>query len=326
MLLLIGTNLPAIMKLGHKALIAMGAGTLGILLGGILTFPFFFSQSPDLWKGWGCLAASWNGGSANMIAVKEILSAPEDLFSNLIIVDTFIAYSWMAFLIFISKYQEKIDHFLRSDSSKILDSPETDLNVNDQPVPDDQRTAKERIYNLVLKFAMVLFFLTLSYGLWILSATLPNIGTFINRKTWTIVFATLLPLILSLTPARKIERWGSPQTGIFLLLILLTSIGARADISGLSLAPRLIILGFLWVIIHGMFLLAVGRIFKIPLALLATASQANLGGAVSAPIVASVYNKKWVPAALVIAVLGGIYGTASGMFLAKICLMMSDLL
>ncbi|MBI3012308.1 MAG: DUF819 family protein, partial [Elusimicrobia bacterium] len=79
-LLLIGTDLPAILHLGPKALAAMAVGTAGIAIGGILTYLLGFhriglgeSWGDQVWKGWGALSATWTGGSANMLSVKEIL-------------------------------------------------------------------------------------------------------------------------------------------------------------------------------------------------------------------------------------------------------------
>lgn len=319
-LLLIGTNLPSILKLSPKALAAMVAGTLGIFVGGMVTIPFLVGTDPDLWKGWGTLAASWNGGSANMIAVKEILDTPESLFSKLIIVDTVIAYSWMAFLVFASRFQGQIDRFLGA----VPFQTETAGSASRQASDGDSQESLPKKYLMIA--SLVILSLLAGFLFWIAAGWLPTYGTFLKRMTWTIILATALPLALSMTPARKIEEIGASRTGNFLLFLLLTSIGARANLSALITAPSYIVMGFLWVIVHGAFLLGFGRLFKVPCALLASASQANLGGAVSAPIVASVYNRNLAPVALVLAVFGGIYGTYSGLLFSKICRILTTFL
>ena len=58
---------------------------------------------------------------------------------------------------------------------------------------------------------------------------------------------------------------------------------------------------------------------KIPMFLIATASQANIGGPVTAPIVASVYQKSLAPVGLLMAIFGAILGIYAGLFCAQLC-------
>jgi uncharacterized membrane protein len=148
----------------------------------------------------------------------------------------------------------------------------------------------------------------------------------VNAFTWTVILSTILPLAFSSTPARRLHRWGTEDTGTFLLYLLLTSVGARADLSSVSTAPYFIACGMVWVLIHGALLLAAGRLLRIPLALLATSSQANVGGTVSAPLVAGVYCRPLAPVAVILAVCGNIYGTYFGLAMVKICARIADLI
>lgn len=338
-LLLIGTHLPSIYKLSRKALLAMFAGTLGIFLGGTVTFITFMklyasresSMTSELWKGWGCLSASWTGGSANMIAVKEILQTPETIFSNLIIVDTITAYSWMALLIFLSSYQAFIDDKLG------IEQELNTLNISTQPdlhthhslnlIENVNNSATKNFLKKSITFISFMI-LALFFGqlCWISSAKFPTWGNILNQFAWCIILATSIPLILSLTPIRELEHFGASKTGNFLLYLLLTSIGARANLMVLKSAPIFIFLGLVWVLIHGIVLILFGRMLKIPVSLLATASQANVGGTISAPIVASVYKKNLAPIGIILAVFGNVYGTYAGLFFAGICSKLMDLL
>jgi len=320
-LLLVGTDLVAIYRLSPKALLAMACGSFGILLGGMATFLFLAKKIPEFWKGWACLSASWTGGSANMIAVKEILGTPESLFSNLIIVDTIIAYSWMAVLVFASKYQAPMNRWLGAE----------DTALHELSIKETFQNAAVDSRNFGLKRSLK-YFMLLAFGFsggifcWFLSGTFPQIGTILNRFTWTVICSTAIPLVLSTTPVRQLEDWGASQTGNFLLYLLLTSIGSRANLAIILEAPSLIALGFLWVILHGIVLAFLGKLFRIPVSLLATASQANVGGTVSTPIVASVYDNTSAPVGLILAVLGNIYGTAFGLFFAQVCRWLNNLL
>jgi uncharacterized membrane protein len=302
----------------------MIAGSVGILAGGLATFPLLFRGTPELWRGWGCLSASWTGGSANMIAVKEILNAPDSLFSNLIIMDTVIAYSWMAFLVFMSKYQAPINRKLKIE--------EENAESTDPAGPEESARIPRAMSwgGPASKISNVVFLLGISFAAGYLcraiSGFLPELGAVFNRFTWTVILATILPLALSMTPLRNLENAGASGVGNFLLYLLLTSIGARANLFALVQAPLFILAGFLWVSIHGAILFGFGRLFRIPVSLLAAASQANVGGTVSAPIVAGVYNRNYAPLGLVLAVLGNIYGTAFGLLFAEICRRLANLL
>jgi len=327
-LLLIGTHIPSIIQLGEKSLLAMAAGSAGIFAGAVISFALIFRLrsahdplAPEFWKGWGCLSASWTGGSANMIAVREILNANENLFSNLIVTDATIAYSWMAILVFLSQYQESINRFLGADESMIAGKE-----ISEDALQALQ-SKKENAFEAASRISILLVFgFSLGYACWVFSGVLPSWGTMLNRFSWTIIFATFLPLALSATRARNIERLGAEKTGTFLLYILLTSVGARANLSSLSSAPYFIAFGFVCVSIHGLILLASGKLFKIPVSLLAAASQANVGGTISAPLVAGIYRKDLAPVGVILAVLGNIYGTYFGLFTAKICRIISYLI
>src|SRR5262249_12642382 len=115
-LLLLDINLPAILKIGPTALTAMMVGALGIALGAVGAYAIFARWlPPETWKGIGALSASWIGGSANMLAVKEGLHAPDAVFAPMVIVDTVITYSWMGLLVALSSWQDSWDRWVKAD-------------------------------------------------------------------------------------------------------------------------------------------------------------------------------------------------------------------
>ena len=105
-LLLIGTDLKGLARMGPLALWVMLAGSAGTIAGGLASF-FLYKRwlPPGSWGAVGALAGSWTGGSANMLAVKEALGVPDALIGPLVIVDAAVAYSWMALLIASSNWQ-----------------------------------------------------------------------------------------------------------------------------------------------------------------------------------------------------------------------------
>src|SRR5690348_507624 len=121
-LLLLDINLPSILKLGPTALTSMTVGAFGIAFGAVGAYAIFARWvPPETWKGVGALSASWIGGSANMLAVKEGLRTPDAVFAPMVIVDTVITYSWMGILVAISPWQDVWDRWVRADRSTLDD-------------------------------------------------------------------------------------------------------------------------------------------------------------------------------------------------------------
>ncbi len=148
---------------------------------------------------------------------------------------------------------------------------------------------------------------------------LPAVPNLISHKGWAIILATMLGVVLSFTPARRLEDYGASRLGYAMLYFVLASYGATAMLSNALQAGVMIAAGFVWAAIHAVFALAAARLLKAPLALVATASQANVGGVASAPAVAEIYQEGLGPVGLLLAVLGNIIGTYTGMLCSQLC-------
>ncbi|MBN1475551.1 DUF819 family protein [Candidatus Sumerlaeota bacterium] len=120
-LLLVGADLPLIMKMGPKAIAVMLCASVGVVIGGFLAFVVTqgLIDDPDLWRGVGALAGSWIGGSANMIAAKEALQCPQSVFTPMTIIDVICGYGWMIVVIGIAGIQARYDKWNRADTRVI---------------------------------------------------------------------------------------------------------------------------------------------------------------------------------------------------------------
>jgi uncharacterized membrane protein len=311
LLMLISVDVRAILKLGKVALLMMFAGSLGILIGGPIVLLIFQHWLPEgIWSGFGALSGSWIGGSANMLAVKEGIGTPQHIFAPLVVVDTVVAYTWMGLLIAMSGFQAAYDRWNHSDTRVIASLNHSLTNVHEfESTP------------LTLKGFGMIFAIGFA-GSWAssrLAGFLPEIKGVISTYTWTILIVSTLGVLLSFTRLRKLESFGASRVGFALLYLVLASIGARANLSDIASAPMMIIAGFVWVIIHGLVLLGASRLLRAPLFLVATASQANIGGPASAPVVAAVYQPALAPVGLLMAIIGNITGTYLGMVCAQLC-------
>ncbi len=334
-LLLIGTDLKALGRIGGKATALMLAGAAGTILG---AFGSFFLYKPFLpagsWGAVGALTGSWIGGSANMLAVKEALEVPDALIGPVIILDAVVAYSWMGLLIAAAAWQPQWNARigLTPDGSALRRSrhpSEVSLTaafglarpalsaLDTMPArPSEAALPTHAVSTIRFPWAGIGTLITLSISLSLLAqwaaGHLPSWPGF-TASTWTVVLVTTAALALAATPLRRLGESGASRIGTWVLYLLLITIGARADLRAVMTAPVFLLLGLTWIVIHGLVLLAAGYFFRAPLGLIATASQANIGGVVSAPMVGATYSKELAGMGLLMAVLGNILGTYLGL-------------
>ncbi|MEE8147406.1 MAG: DUF819 family protein, partial [Longimicrobiales bacterium] len=124
-----------------------------------------------------------------------------------------------------------------------------------------------------------------------------------------VVIATTIGLILSFTPVKQLEGAGASRVGSALLYMLIASIGLGMDVTAVFSNPGLFVIGGVWIAFHAVLLVIVAKVIKAPLFYMAVGSQANVGGAASAPVVASAFHPSLAPVGVLLAVLGYAIGT-----------------
>ena len=307
-LLLLSSNISAMTSLGPKAIGTMLFGTLGIVIGGPIALLVFGGFLPeDAWMGLGALSGSWIGGSANMVAVGKSIGTSEDLFGNMIVIDTLVGYGWMGIVIFISGHQKTIDKWNNADTD-IIKSLNIKMNLTAKKKP----TSFNDLLTIIV-VGLTFGYLSLKLGQW-----LPDVGSILTSFGWTIIIVSAIGICLSFTKLSELDNVGSSHIGNIFLYILLGTIGAKANIMQVTDLPIYIIVGVFWILIHAVILFFGGRLLKAPMFLIATSSQANIGGVVSAPIVATVYKKSLAPVGLLMGVMGNIIGIYAGLLTAWI--------
>jgi uncharacterized membrane protein len=286
------------------ALVMMLTGTVGVIVGAPVAYLLFGGLlPPDAWKGFAALSGSWIGGTANLVAIKESVGAPDDIMSPIIIVDTVVGYGWMAVLLFLSNWQQRFDTRIGARTDAVAETNRRLQELDTRRAPLDLRMA---IVIIGLGFAGAVAGVAAG-------ARLPPVGspTIISGTTWAVLIVVTAGLALSFTPLRRLEIAGASRLGYAALYLLLTAIGAQADLAAVLDAPLYLAAGVVWIGIHVALLFAMARVLRAPLFFVATGSMANIGGAASAPIVASVYHPAMAPVGLLMAVAGyilGIYG------------------
>ena len=309
-LLMLTTDLPAILKLGKTAIFMMLAGTAGIVIGGPVAYVLFHSFLPaDAWQGLATLSGSWIGGTANMLFIKDSVGASDSILGPIIVVDTVVGYGWMGILIFLSAFQKRFDTWTGADMSVL---EQTNARLKELDTTRIPVTTPDLAY--IVGFTLLMTVLAIQA-----SNYLPDLGNpvIISGSTWAILLVVTVGLGLSFTPMRKLEHAGASKVGYLALYLLLTSIGARADLAAVLDAPMYMVTGAVWILIHIMILFMVAKLIKTPLFFVATGSMANIGGAASAPVVAGVYFPAMAPVGLLMGVSGYILGIYASLIAAK---------
>lgn len=303
LLLMMTIDVPALLKLGRPATIMMLAGTAGIVIGGPIAFAAFGRWlPPEAWKGLAALSGSWIGGSAQLVAVAESVETPDAMLGPIIVVDTMVGYGWMAILLFLSSWQARFDHWNRADT-RLIEETNVALRAKSEAT---RRPLALRDAALIVGIGFVGAYLCVSLG-----DALPELGDpkIISHTTWAVIVVTTLGLALSFTRVSELEGAGASTLGSLALYLLVTAIGARGDLGAILDAPMFLATGALWIAIHVAILIVVARWIRAPLFFLATGSMANVGGAASAPVVATVYHPAMAPLGVLMAVVGYVIGT-----------------
>lgn len=325
--LTLSIDLKGIMNLGPKAIIMFLAGTFGIILGGPLAiisvgllFPdLFMLDGEPIWRGMTTIAGSWIGGGANQTAMYEMYKPTDGLFSAMIAVDIIVANIWMAFLLYGSGVSSKVDKWLKSDVSAIDELKEKTEAYRKQiaVIP----TLNQTIYLLAIGFGITAI---AHFGADVLAPFMDkhkaDFGIINNFNLnsgffWLIVIATTFGLALSFTPARKLEGAGASRLGSLFIYVLVATIGMKMDITAVANSPGFFLIGIVWMLFHVTVLLVTAKIIKAPFFFVAVGSQANVGGAASAPVVASAFH----PSLATVGVLMAVIGYAAGTYGAIIC-------
>lgn len=330
-LMTLSIDLKAIAKLGSKALILFLTGSVGIILGGPLAMLIVSIFSPEtvggndfdaIWRGLSTIAGSWIGGGANQAAMLEIFQYNPEEYGKMVLVDIVVANVWMAIILLGVGRTEKIDRWLKADTSaiEILKVKVTQFTAKITRVPSLQD------YIIMLSLSFTAVGVSHFSGDSISAYLVKNVATVADPSNflsflgsgffWMVVIATILGIALSFTKAKNYEGAGASKLGSVFIYILVATIGMKMDLGKVLENPGLIILGFIWIAIHAGLLILVAKLIKAPYFFLAVGSQANVGGAASAPVVAAEFHPSLTSVGVLLAVLGYVVGTGGALICA----------
>lgn len=323
-LMTLSIDLKAIFNLGPKALIMFFVGTIGIIIGGPIAILLISAISPEtvggvgpdaIWRGLSTIAGSWIGGGANQAAMLEIYEYNPDLYGGMVLVDIVVANLLMAGLLIGIGKTDKIDRWLKADNSAI----EELKNRVSKYAASVTRTPTLADFMIMLALAFgavglahwgageISQFLTANFE--VFTDKKSALSSFSSEFFWMISLATAIGIMFSFTRFKSYEGAGASKIGSIFIYILVATIGMKMDLTMVFDNPGLIAIGLVWMSIHIILLFITAKLIKAPYFFLAVGSQANVGGAASAPVVAAAFHPSLATVGVLLAVFGYVVGT-----------------
>lgn len=297
--LLLGVNLRNIREAGAPMLIAFFIGAAGTMIGVLFALQLIDYKTVfgvDYRAVAGMMTGTYVGGSANFnaLAIHYNMLREGAEYTGLVVADNIVTAVWM--LVTLS---------LPIVMGKIRPHPKAVLKVRKQ-----DKKKRKKIDPLQLSFLLALAIISL-----IISNTVAGWSQSLGFGIPSILILTTIALVLAqFTYFQKLE--GANLLGMFSIYLFLVVVGAFCEIGALQSvgekAPDIIIFTSAIVLTHGTFLILIALIFKFDWAIVAIASQANIGGASTALALSKSFNRTDL---LLPAILVGSLGTGLGTYL-----------
>lgn len=302
-LLMVTCDLRAILAVGPRVLAVFACAMLSILLAITLVFVLFRSVLPvEGWKMLAALSATWTGGSANLVAVKQVIGLTESALPSVLLADALCYSVWVLVLFSTGAFAPAFNRWTGADRSG-REYPQ--LSTSSSTGPAD-------LGNILLWLGLAMI---VGLGAARLATSMPT-STMLTQTSWTVLFATVAGLVIARTPLARIP--GPASTGSALLALLVAVLASQSNFQGLASAPLFILCGLITMLLHIGILALLARVFGFDLYLCGISSLAQIGGVASAPVLAATYSPVLVPIAVLLAMLGLILGTGMGLFMANV--------
>lgn len=311
-LMTLGLDLKSLGRLGPKCLLVFFAGTVGVVIGGPIAVGIVRALvgealPVDSWTVFATLAGSWIGGGVNQAAMKEIFQVEETIFVTSVGIDILVGgFFWMSTMLFLANKNERINKLLKADQ-RLVDELHLE-GLEKAPVG-----ASFRDYTLMAAVgfggtALCRLLATPLVAAIKTHAPMLEAYNLTSLFFWIVIFASFVGIGISLSPLRSLDQKGASTIGSVLLYFLVASIGMKINLREIWSSPVFFLVGFIWILIHGVVIFSVARLLKAPLFFAAVGSQANIGAAASAPIVASAFSPHLAPIGVLLSILGYVLG------------------
>ena len=291
-IMLLEVDILATVRVMGKGIFVMLLGTVGVVIGApIALFIVKHGLGPEAWKGFAALAGSWIGGTGNMAGVAMAYDLDESSldFGYAVITDNAVYLIWLPIMLASKNFAAKFNKFTGITKDRLDKMHKA---AEELVIDKGKMEMRHVLYLIFYGFAVT------ALATWLAGFITPT--SVFSANTYKILLVTVFGIGLSFTPASKIP--GSHAIAMALVYLFVARMGAKADLSNLSVSVFWFVLGgYIWIFIHGFFLVGAAKLFKVDVHTAAIASAANIGGAASAPIVAAYHKPTLVPVSILMA-------------------------
>ncbi len=315
-IMLLEVNILATIRIMGKGIFVMLMGTVGVVIGAPIALLIVKSGlEPEVWKGFAALAGSWIGGTGNMLSVAYAFDLDESSlnYGYAVIANNAVYLVWLPIMLGSKSLASKFNKFTGADSDRVekMDKAAKELTTDKGPVE-----MRHFLYLIMIGFGVTAIS-TLAAG-FIEPYSTDDGQVLFSLNTYKVLIVTLISIGLSFTKASKIP--ASHAFSMAMVYLFVARMGAKADLSNISGEVIWFVLGaFIWIFIHGTFLVGAAKLFKVDVHTAAIASAANIGGAASAPIVAAFHKPSLVPVSILMALLGYAIGNPMAILTGILC-------
>jgi uncharacterized membrane protein len=300
-LMLIKVDVAGAVRIMGKGVFVMLIGSVGVVVGAVVAYSLGVWSGvldPSVWPAFGTLSGSWIGGTGNMNAAWAALEGEPEHMTMAAIADNLVYIVWLPLLLGSRAFAQAFNRWAGVSHDRIERMERAALEI------DETEHAPSMVQILYLALIALT---TTAVSVW-LAARLPELAlggqVVVSESTWVILLVTTIALGLSTTPARGLP--GAQPIAMAIIYVFVASVGARANVADADLGQVgwFVVAAYLWIFIHGAFVLAGAKLFRVDVHTLAIASAANVGGAASAPVVAAHHRRSLVPASILMALIG----------------------
>lgn len=304
-------------KLGGRMVAIFLGCSLTLFVGFIVGYPIFKgSLGSDTWGAVAALYASWVGGSANMAAMQAALPVDAGAYSCALALDTVCYSVWIALLLLMVRYASKWNNAVKADTSKL----QAVADAAAAEVAKEKKQAGGADWIFLIGLSLIVSAISQYVGA-SLNGALRDVGlAMFDKGSMTTLFVTVLGLVCAMTPLGKVP--AVEELSSVYLYAVVSLLASTASVTDLLAAPMWVVYGFFILAVHVILMFFLSKLFHRDLCMVSTASLANIGGAASAPIVASAYDASYAGIGVLMGVLGAAVGNFAGMICGAILKMM----
>ena len=304
-------------KLGGRMVAIFLGCSLTLFVGFIVGYPIFKgSLGSDTWGAVAALYASWVGGSANMAAMQAALPVDAGAYSCALALDTVCYSVWIALLLLMVRYASKWNNAVKADTSKL----QAVADAAAAEVAKEKEQAGGADWIFLIGLSLIVSAISQYVGA-SLNGALRDVGlAMFDKGSMTTLFVTVLGLVCAMTPLGKVP--AVEELSSVYLYAVVSLLASTASVTDLLAAPMWVVYGFFILAVHVILMFFLSKLFHWDLCMVSTASLANIGGAASAPIVASAYDASYAGIGVLMGVLGAAVGNFAGMICGAILKMM----